>query len=211
MTADEIKKLKALIVATSLYYGHRIPDEVLVLYVEDLADLDYPAVARAIGELRRDPRTTRFPLPALIRDRIQPADTSENEARDSAARIVAAVARYGWSNPMRAKEYVGELGWHVVERQGGWLNVCQMLTHDNVGFLQAQWREAAISAQRLARMGRLDQAPKLPSSRGGLQAIGQASGPVSGLARIEDQIRDLRDRAWSESGGVLKLPEDTSA
>lgn len=165
MTPDEKQKLKALIVATAMYYGHEIEDTVLSLYVEDLEDLEFPAVARAIGEVRRDPKTTRFPLPAVIRDRIAPVDLSDADAKEAASRIVQAVAKFGWCNPNSAQSFIGELGWFIVQRQGGWLNVCQMTDHRNLTSLQAQWRDLGASIHRRALAGTLHIPPALPAPR----------------------------------------------
>lgn len=163
MTPEERKQLMHLIIATSAYYGHKIEDTVLALYIEDLEDLPLARIAQAIREVRRDPKTTRFPLPAVIRARLTPPETDEDQAREAASRILAAVARYGWSNPERAEAYIGELGWEVVKRQGGWRSVCEGVTEDNKTIHQAQWRDLAASLSRRSRAGTLEQAPALPS------------------------------------------------
>lgn len=185
MTPQEIQSLKALIVATSAYYGHTVPDNVLALYVEDLADLEFPAVAGAIKEVRRDPKTTRFPLPAAIRSRIAPTESVEDQAREAASRITSAVAKYGWTNPERAKEFIGEVGWYVVDRMGGWQNVCQTLCAENMPSLQAQWRELAASAMRRSKAGTLNVAPALPKPESGsLERL--LPDPLKSIPRLED-------------------------
>lgn len=164
MSPAEQQQLKALIVATALYYGQEIPDPALKLYVEDLADLPFAVVAEAIKQVRRDPKTTRFPLPAVIRDKIAPAETDELQAMEAAARIPEAVSRFGWNNPGPARLFIGELGWVVVQRDGGWSNVCQVLNEDNLGTLKAQWRNLALGELKRARMGILHEAPSLPNA-----------------------------------------------
>lgn len=180
MSPQERQALKALIIATSAYYGQQLADNVIGLYVEDLADLEFGKVVAAVKEIRRDPKTTRFPLPALIRARILPMATSdEDRAVEAATRIAAAVRMYGWTNEDRAKLYVGELGWRVVEIDGGWQNVCETLTQDNLGTYRAQWRQLALATARNARAGRSGP-PELPE-------------PVnaSELSQIGDVIRLL--------------------
>ena len=162
MTLVELQQLKALIVATSAYYGQTLGDAVLGMYVEDLADLDFTQVVDTIKVLRRDPKNRTFPIPAIIRDRIKPADLDEHEARDAASRIVTAVSSYGPYQYERAKAFIGELGWFVVKRQGGWTAVCLMLTRENQSTLQAQWRDLAGSFAKLAKAGQLNQAPEMP-------------------------------------------------
>lgn len=180
MTDQEKQHLKALIVATSMYYGHEIPDPVLNLYVEDLEDLPFAAVAGAIKEVRRDPKTTRFPLPAVIRERLEPAQDLESQALLAVGRIIEAVARFGWTNSERAREVIGELGWQVVEREGGWQNLCGELNQDNIGMLRAQWRQTAIAVGKASQAGTLSDAPALPKPRSessGLQRLTFDGGP----------------------------------
>lgn len=163
MTEAEVQQLKALIVATSAYYGHQIPPAVLALYAEDLADLPLSEVARAIKEVRRDPKTARFPLPAVIRARIEVAPTDDDQVQDAVSRIIEAVAKHGWNNSEAAKKHIGELGWAIVTRDGGWTNVCEYLSQDNLGTARAQWRQLGMSLCRSSRSGTLRLAPALPA------------------------------------------------
>lgn len=162
MTLGEVKQLKGILAITALYYGHKLEDEVLVAYAEDLRDLPLPAVAHAIHEMKRDPKVRRCPIPADIRSRIQPGNTDEDLAKEAAARIVAAVARFGHPGWDRAREFIGEVGAEVVKLQGGWEETCRVLTYDNQGTLQAQWRDLALSQIRKARAGNLGETPRLP-------------------------------------------------
>lgn len=162
MNQSEIQNLKLLISATCSYYGHPISDDVLKMYVEDLSDLPFDRVTIAIREARRDPKTIRFPLPAIIRAKIDPPETDELNAIEAAGRIVQAIARCGWNHPEEARAFIGELGWIVVQRDGGWLNVCQTLNEDNLGTLKAQWRGMAQVVSRRSKLGIADQAPGLP-------------------------------------------------
>jgi hypothetical protein len=171
MSPLEIQQLKALIVATAMYYGHALPDQVLALYLEDLADLPFAAVVDAIKEARRDPKTTRFPLPAVIRAKIAPVESDDDLAIEAVSRVVAAVSRYGWCNSERARDFVGELGWRVVEMEGGWKTVCETLTQDNIGTLRAQWRNLARSSITRGKAGTLDVAPRLPEPKRGGELI----------------------------------------
>lgn len=142
MTRDEIQNLKALLVAMSLYYRDEIPDAALQLYVEDLADLPFQAVASALGQIRRDPKTRRCPLPADVRARITPESDPESEATMIAGRILAAIAGIGPYETARARESIGEVGWQVVIGSGGWENLCQ-IENDDIGTHRAQWRSHA--------------------------------------------------------------------
>lgn len=167
MSADEKQKLKALFVATAMYFGQDIPDQALRLYVEDLEDLPFDRVASALCDVRRDPRTTRCPLPAVIRAKVNPESDPEAEAVEAVSRITHAIARIGPYRVEEAREYIGPLGWIVVQREGGWEAVCGILTDDNIGILKAQWRQMAVAQFKRAKAGLID-APALPSPTGGI-------------------------------------------
>lgn len=161
MTIAEKQKLKALFVAMSHYYGHVIPDAALALYVGDLADLSFPEVEHALHELRRDPTRKQCPLPAVIRNHILPVPSDEQQAIEASARIVEAIAKIGPYKSVDARRFIGELGWLVVQREGGWEQACTVLTDENVGICRAQWRQMALALQTRARAGNMEP-PGLP-------------------------------------------------
>lgn len=175
MTSQERQALAALIVATSAYYGQMLADNVISMYVEDLSDLPFEKIIEAFKKSRRDPKTTRCPLPAVIRGMLDPSSNVEDAARDASSRIIAAVSKYGWNNFEQARTYIGELGWEVVKRHGGWQTLCESLTYSNMGMLQAQWRELAASIQR----------------SGATQSSGPALPPPSGPNNLLSFMRDI--------------------
>ena len=90
--------------------------------------------------------------------------TLEEDSREAAARIIAAVSRYGYNNPKEAEEYIGELGWHVVKLSGGWVNVCESLTNSNTPQLSSQYRSLALAQAKKSLSGRT-KPPALPASK----------------------------------------------
>lgn len=142
MTHQEKQQLKALFVATSSYYGHEIPDTALRLYVEDLDDLPFAEIAQALLLLRRDPKQTKCPLPAVIRARINAASDPDSHAVMIAGRILEAIAMIGPYETAKARTFIGPHGWRAVEMSGGWHTICQSET-DDLGVRMAQWRNLA--------------------------------------------------------------------
>lgn len=190
MTPAEIIQLKKLIIAMSLYYGQTLQDQVVALYAEDLSDLPFDRVVQVLKEVRRDPKTTRFPLPAVIRQRIAPEKRDpETEALEASNRIVEAVAKIGPYQSERARAFIGELGWLVVQREGGWMNLCETLTNDNQGMLKAQWRNLAKALWHRAELGQLDEAPALPSPAGSKPERGE----LQSFGNVMKQIADKRE------------------
>jgi len=164
---EHTKSISRILTMLAEYYDKILSKSQLTMYSAHLQDLTTEELQAACSTYTRDPNNKFFPLPAMLRQLIRPVLIGDDEnAREAAGRILASVSKFGHTNTERAREYVGDLGWAVVARQGGWLNVCTMLTEDNVGMLQAQWRELAISLQRRARAGLLDTPPGLPEPAG---------------------------------------------
>ena len=166
MTETELQKLKALITLTSAFYGVKIEPVVIQMYADDLAGLDFHAVCGAVNEIKRDPKTNRFPFPAVIRDRISPAVTDESESLIAVNKVIEAVAKYGWNGQAAAQLFIGELGWLLVSLEGGWLRVCESLDADNLNTTRAQWRGLAQALIKRSKAG-LTAPPSLPGPRSG--------------------------------------------
>lgn len=161
MTFEEKQELKKHFVGMGMYFGHEIDDISLKLYAEDLDDLSLAEVLQALKDLRLDPKTKRCPLPSIIRERLKPRVTDENQAIDAVGRIVEAISKYGWNNSELAKEHIGELGWEVVKREGGWRSVCE-LSYDGMGVFKAQAKHQAMAIIAGGRAGILAIPPSIP-------------------------------------------------
>lgn len=173
MTNHEKQVLKERLLATALYFSQELDDSAVQLFVEDLEDLDFHTVLETLKQLRRDPKTTRLPLPAIIRARIQPPESDEDESKQAAARILMAIGKFGWSNSEQAKQFIGRLGWEVVQYQGGWTRVCELVDDNNFNSFQAQWRDLAGSIRRRAAAGLHNTPPTfhLPEDKNSLPKV----------------------------------------
>lgn len=139
------------IVVTAEYYGRQLSEPVLRMYTADLSDLPPHKVLAGYAQYRRNPANRTFPLPAQIRELVNPEEfvAVEAQAREIAARVVGAVPKFGWNNVRGARSYIGEIGWGIVERQGGWQHICENLgTRMNATTFQAQVRDQADSSIR---------------------------------------------------------------
>ncbi len=144
MTQQERQQVGELMAIMSAYYGKDLRPQVLSLMLDDLDDLSGMAVMSALTAYRRDPKNRTFPVPAQLRSIVAPEMDPEAAAREIAARITAAIPKFGWANGLEAKAFIGDRGWGIVERQGGWRFLCEHhgLTIDPTSF-QAQIREQA--------------------------------------------------------------------
>lgn len=146
--------------------GFTLTPELVELYDRGMRRFGYDRALKAVEEhiiTRRG--QDRFPSIGDLVRLIQPEENDDDAAVEVAGRIFDAIARFGYWNPKEAQDYVGEVGWLVVARNGGWAALCEGTLSRNVPALKAQFREMALSILRRARAGTLGQAPRLPSSR----------------------------------------------
>lgn len=160
MTPEQ--KFFTRITALASMCGFTLSPEVIALYDRNLSKLGYENLSHALDVVITN-RKSRDPFPSIreIREIISPDADPEVEAIEAAGRIVQAVSRIGPYQCDKAREFIGELGWRVVEREGGWVNVCNVLTDENLGMLKAQWRQMAKSQYMRAKSG-FESAPQLP-------------------------------------------------
>lgn len=161
--SEKRAQIAGMLVKLAEYYGRTLTQNQVTMYVEDLVGQDIGQIHAAIFAYRKDPRNKTFPLPSQLEQIIHaPLQVSDDaHAVEAAARIMGAVRSIGPYAPKHAERAIGELGWYVVERMGGWFGVCEMLTNDNTTSLQAQFREIAKSALQRGKHGTLHVAPKL--------------------------------------------------
>jgi hypothetical protein len=162
---SEIAKIVLLLAE---YYNKILSPNQIKMYVEDLSDLSPDELLSAVHEYRNKPENEWFPFPAKLKALARPTITDEQNSIDAVSRIIQAIGKYGPYQNDKAKEFIGELGWFIVQRDGGWQNVCQNFTEENMGQFRAQWREMgkAFSARSMA--GSLDTPPVLPGRAGSL-------------------------------------------
>jgi hypothetical protein len=146
--------------------GMELDKTILNLYDEALSPLGYERICSAINHVIIR-RKSRDPFPSIqeIRSIIVPEKKPDHEAVEAAARIIQAVSKFGWCNGFQARQFIGELGWRLVERFGGWTQLCESMTRDNVAALQAQFRNLAKAQIERAAMGLDDIAPTLDRIR----------------------------------------------
>lgn len=163
MTSDKTKTIKKLWIGLAEYYRMNLTDNQLTMYAEDLEDLEISEVAQAFKRIRREELFEFLPLPAKIRSMI--LGSTKDLALDASNLIVEAMSRFGYTNPESARAFIGELGWKVVQREGGWQSLCERTTNDDLPILKAQWRELAGALYRRDQTGRGHEPPGLPSSK----------------------------------------------
>lgn len=162
MKAENLKRIQAMLLLLAEYFQKQLTQNQLRMYAEDLEEYGHEAVGHAIKKFKADKANKFYPLPAHLIEIMQPAVNPDHEAVEVMNRIWTAIAQHGWPNPKPAREYIGELGWAVVERYGGWKNICQEANDSDGGIMKAQLRETVKSVVGRAKQGLLNTPPALP-------------------------------------------------
>lgn len=145
MTEEQEKLIKKAIVLNAQFYGLELSASVLALYMQDLEDLPAEAILDAYRAYRQNPVNKTSPLPAQIRALIKPQANSRQIAQEIANRCFGAIRRFGYTKPQQARAFIGELGWRLIERRGGWVHHCQNTMESDIPILTAQFRDAISS------------------------------------------------------------------
>lgn len=192
MTPQQVQELKKSLSLTAAYFQQQILDPVVVMYAQDLADLEFTDVMRALQEIRREKNRRHMPLPADIREKVNPTVSARSIADDVANRIIGSFRKHGNSWPTgyftshtpegryfeavtsaglktfatfeeAAIAEIGEVGWVVLKRMGGYSAACREWENvEAVTTLRAQIRDLANSVLEQAKAGTLYQPPALP-------------------------------------------------
>ena len=151
-----------LVSALGEYYRVPLTPGQVAMYSQDLMCMEPEQLAQAINTYRNDPRSDRFPLPVKLKAMVGLAVNPEDEAVQISGRILGAIASIGPYRVQDAREAIGEIGWQVVQAEGGWQTICEVQT-DDIPIRKAQWRNLAKTfCERNAR----GTFPQLPSPCG---------------------------------------------
>lgn len=158
MLGDDKKIFLNLLNAVGQLSGKDLTEEVVLLYSKALKDLPIRSVNQALMQWVQ--KSDRWPTIKDIRNLVNP-ELGDDLAQEVAGLIIKSISRFGHFNPLCAKEFIGDWGWLVVERLGGWSTICKT-KEDQLSFLRNDARKLARSVQTLAAAGKLGQVPQLP-------------------------------------------------
>lgn len=161
MTQQDRVLLAKNIRLTAVFYGLDLSAERLSLILDYWASTQVapPTICAAYKRFTEESRFGKFPTPAEIMSIIQPRADPHDLGVATAARVVQAVSKFGYSNQTEAFEFIGQAGVDAVRRFGGWQYICENLgvTIDVTTF-QAQVREITKSEIKLNGVGGYHQA-----------------------------------------------------
>lgn len=143
MNQQERSQVVKIFVTLSEIYNRQFSRDALALMADALMDLDGPSVIKALSGYLNDSGSRGFPLPGQVRALVSPQASNDQLALEAANKIIEAMARFGWTNPEKAREFMGPIAWQVVIQDGGWVNLCERTKNDDLPILRAQWRQLA--------------------------------------------------------------------
>jgi hypothetical protein len=158
-------------------------------------------IAKALDELSDDEfikactlvnkKFRKVPAPIDFYELVKKATNSKNESIDVAARIIGAVPEFGYARGNDAREYIGELGWQVVQRFGGWTTVCEGLTVQNEAMKYAQFREVANAMMERRALGIDHCAPNIDLNYDKKEKIGktESAGDIA-----ENMLKQIEEK-----------------
>ncbi len=162
---SEQEEFRTYLVALSeMVPGFTLKAELIALYDEAAAKMGYKRSAIAIKQIIAS-RNSRDAFPS-VSDIIEIVSFNFLDPEEISTKITGAVSKFGNYRAADARIYLGEVAWDIVKIEGGWENVCQMLTYDNLSTLQAQWRRLAqviIQRKKNAEMVRIGYLEPMPS------------------------------------------------
>ena len=143
-------KYRAAIIGIAAYYGHKLSDEQVEMYAEDLTHVPLNKLLTMLGEWRRDGKNRTYPRPAELLEHagLVSSESPEDRANIAMNKIWELIGKWGWNNTQHAVSAMGEFECEIVKRLGGWSQVCQDANVTDAGTWKAQTRELAKAILR---------------------------------------------------------------
>jgi hypothetical protein len=154
----------------SKIYKEELTKELIEIWETVLDELTETEIKSAVRQYILNPKNVFFPKPGQIYGLVRIENTDE-EAIFIANQIVGAISRIGPYRSEDAKTYLGEIGWAVVCLRGGWQEVCNVESNDQIGILTAQLRDATKGIIGRKKRGE-ELVPKITNQMQNLKSLG---------------------------------------
>lgn len=180
------------------------------LYDRALQGFGYDKAVAAIEEAIMERRgQDRMPSIGDLRHRCCPEVLERDTAVEVSARVWAAIGRFGWNNPTDARNWIGEVGWYVVETNGGWVRLCATAQEKDVGTWKAQLRDHAAAAIRRHKAGVLGAAPAFGEVAGSNKVAALVGDVLKKSEKYHGSTGTNRELPQAHSGGQLNAESDS--
>lgn len=159
MDLNKKLELSKVIKSVASIYNKPLDIGAIEMMISLFEGYDLEKIKSAYKHFMSTAKASHFPMPGQIIEILNPTLSNEAKANQIARMIPEAISKFGWSNPSEAKEYIGEIGWHIVQSKGGWLDVCNYHGSEwDVGTFHAQARDSAKSILEASALGLHSQA-----------------------------------------------------
>ena len=140
-----------------------IPVEVFESYDKALSCYGYIKACRAV-DTAMSRSNSRSPFPSIqdLISYIDPKIDPDSEAIEAANLVIQAISKFGPYRTDEFRKFVGELGWRIVERNGGVEQVCS-ISNEDLNNCRAQWTKLAVSQLLRYAANREGETPTLTS------------------------------------------------
>lgn len=146
MNQQERDDLAKKLINIALFYGnYDLTKSAVIQYINILElfyNKSYIDYVNALNSYSAETSNKNFPAPSQLKQYLFPSSSSRQQAQEIAQRCFGAIRKFGYTKPVQAKEYIGELGWRLIERRGGWNSHCTETRESDVPILTAQFRES---------------------------------------------------------------------
>ncbi len=124
----------------------QISQTLLRVYDVAVYPFGYKRACIALETLMLETKFWSMPTPRMIIDAIENKASPMSKANLIAGKIIEAVGKFGYSNSIDAKEFIGPDGWLAVTSFGGWSYLCSNLgLNMNPSSTRAQLRDYILS------------------------------------------------------------------
>lgn len=205
---SDLQNIKKALFYLSQYLQSELTDEQIVMYATELEKDGLQFVVAACNCVKNSTENYygKFPTPAQLRVLVNGSD--DDYALETSLKIIRSVSKFGHMQAKEARDFIGQLGWDVVNSYGGWANVCSTLEADKVSIAQSQYTKTAKmligAARRPERDGASLASPETRKMLNGTESTAHSVGAIIGRLYQQNQAPEGRAGQATEGGGLQK-------
>jgi hypothetical protein len=144
-TREEREQFAKSLILTCRCFDKEISIDLVQLFMCDLEDLPFNLTMQGLSMYRLDKKNRTWPRIGDLRAYADPSPIdSREQASEIAQKCFGAIRKFGWTKSQEAREFIGEEGWEVIQRRGGWQAHCESTLEREVPILTAQFRDSLV-------------------------------------------------------------------
>jgi hypothetical protein len=124
----------------AVLFKEEVTSQRMEMFVNALSNYDINKVKWAIATCAV--KLTKFPSLADIINLIEPNSNIDYETEQITNAIFTAINEFGYNNATKASEYIGPVGWRVIQGFGKWESFALSVDYNNMESKRAQIRNS---------------------------------------------------------------------